>query len=65
LASEVPSPEHVAALLHSRIMLTNPNVIITPHNAFNSDEAVRKIAETTIKNIEAYLAGKPINLVSA
>jgi D-lactate dehydrogenase len=65
LASEVPSPEHVTALLNNRIMLTNPNVIITPHNAFNSDEAVTKIAETTVKNIEAYFAGKPINLVAA
>jgi D-lactate dehydrogenase len=63
LASEVPSQEHLSSLLHSRIMLTNPKVIITPHNAFNSEEAVCKITETTIKNVEAYFAGAARNLV--
>jgi D-lactate dehydrogenase len=63
LAADVPSQEHLSSLLHSRMMLTNPKVLITPHNAFNSDEAVQKITETTAKNIAAYFAGAPSNLV--
>ena len=31
------------------------DVIFTPHNAFNSKEAVERIVETTFKNIKNYL----------
>ena len=41
-----------------------PNVIVTPHSAFNTREAIARIAETTIKNIKTYLAGEPQNLVA-
>jgi D-lactate dehydrogenase len=40
-----------------------PNVIVTPHNAFNTDEAFMRILDTTIENIVAYTKGVPINLV--
>lgn len=40
-----------------------PNVIITPHNAFNTAEAVARIWNTSNDNIKAYLAGKSQNLV--
>jgi glycerate dehydrogenase len=42
-----------------------PNVLITPHIAWHTDEALaRQFAETTA-NVLAFLAGKPRNLVSA
>lgn len=65
---EVLTP-HYAQDVNLRTMLENhsllhfPNVIITPHNAFNSREAIERILETTVENIRAYLAGRPINLV--
>jgi len=31
------------------------DVIFTPHNAFNSREAVERIVETTFKNIKEFL----------
>ena len=40
-----------------------PNVIITPHIAFFTSEAVANILNTTILNINSYIEGKPINLV--
>lgn len=40
-----------------------PNVIITPHNAFNTAEAVARIWNTSNDNIKAFLAGKSQNLV--
>ena len=40
-----------------------PNVILTPHNAFNTKEAYLRIIDTSIDNIAAFVAGTPINLV--
>ncbi|HYD02793.1 MAG TPA: NAD(P)-dependent oxidoreductase [Alphaproteobacteria bacterium] len=42
-------------------LLAMENVLVTPHNAFNSTEALQRIMDTTIENIKAYLAGKPQN----
>ncbi|MEM0242879.1 MAG: NAD(P)-dependent oxidoreductase [Candidatus Aenigmatarchaeota archaeon] len=39
------------------------NIIITPHNAFNSVEAIEEIRQTTLQNIFSFLKGNPINLV--
>ena len=44
-------------------LLRRENVVITPHNAFNSMEAVERIFNTSIDNVLAFLDGKPINLV--
>lgn len=45
---------------------TFPNVIITGHQAFFTEEALRKIAETTESNILNYFSGRPelSNIVS-
>jgi D-lactate dehydrogenase len=40
------------------------NVVFTPHNAFNSKEAIHRILETTIDNIRSALDGKPKYTVS-
>ncbi len=40
-----------------------PNVIITPHNAFNSIEAVARINSTTVQNIVRFWYGETPNLV--
>lgn len=40
------------------------NVVLTPHTAFNSHEAVQRILDTTIENIQAFAAGQPQNLVA-
>ena len=50
--------------LLNHILLTKENVIITPHNAFNSEEALQEILQTTVANIEFWQAGKPQNTVS-
>lgn len=43
-------------------LLSMPNVIITSHQAFLTDEALKAIAKTTLKNIESYFAkGKSEN----
>jgi len=50
-------------VLQDHILLNNPNVYITPHNAFNSKEALNRILDTTVDNINAFLKKKPINEV--
>ncbi len=49
--------------LENHILINQPNVILTPHNAFNSKEALMRILDTTIENIKAFAGNKPINLV--
>lgn len=44
-------------------LLAMPNVVITPHNAFNTKEAAFRILDTTIDNIVAFASGVPINVV--
>ena len=39
-------------------------VIITPHNAFNSFEAIEEIKRTTLENILSFIKGSPINVVN-
>jgi D-lactate dehydrogenase len=39
-------------------LLTFPNVLVTSHQAFLTEDALRNIAETTAGNIRAFLAGK-------
>lgn len=54
----------VTTLLQNHVLMDNEKVIITPHNAFNSTEALERILETTISNIQAFAKNKPINTVS-
>lgn len=51
-------------LLADHILLRLRNVIITPHSAFNTREAVQRILDTTTENILAFTQGEPQNVVS-
>jgi len=50
-------------VLQDHMLLRQPNVIITPHNAFNSWEALHRILDTSIFNINSFLKKKPVNVV--
>ena len=41
-----------------------PNLIVTPHVAWASNEAVQALADQVIDNIEAFVAGTPQNLLT-
>ncbi len=47
------------------VLIHHPKVVVTPHNAFNSHEALVRIVQTTMENIEAFTKGQPINTVSS
>ncbi len=51
------------SILADHILLRMGNVIITPHTAFSTDEAVKRILQTTRENITAFIEGEPQNLV--
>lgn len=51
------------ALVANHVLLRFPNVIVTPHNAYNTDSAVQRIIDTTLDNIKAFAAGQPHHLV--
>ncbi|MDN2565551.1 hydroxyacid dehydrogenase [Aquibium sp. A9E412] len=53
------------SLAASHVLLRMPNVVVTPHSAFNTREAVARIAGTTRDNIAAFLEGHPQNVVAA
>lgn len=44
-------------------LMRHPKVLVTPHNAFNSKEALRNIMQTTVDNLEGMLDGDLVNLV--
>jgi D-lactate dehydrogenase len=59
------APEQLQAAIRGHLLLRRDNVVITPHIAFNSEEALRRILDTTVANLRAYLRGAPINVVTA
>jgi len=50
-------------VLQNHALVDMPNVIVTPHNAFNTWEAMKRILDTTIENAVSYFNGVPKNLV--
>ena len=59
--------DHSSDIIHDDTfarLLTFPNVIVTGHQAFLTDRALRNIAETTVQNLREFEAGIPCtNLV--
>lgn len=55
--------QDLLSVLENHMLISHPGVVITPHNAFNSQEALAKIVETTEKNLRAFASRSPINNV--
>lgn len=54
MLSKNVAPAEMEALLKRNILLRKENVIITPHIAFDSIEAVERILDTTVNNIKSF-----------
>jgi len=63
LSKDFPA-DKMKALIRNHILMKRDDVVITPHIAFNSKEAVQRILETTADNIIGFQEGKPRNLIS-
>lgn len=57
LTKNVPI-QNVEALLKRNLLLRRENVIITPHMAFDSHEAIERILDTTYENITSFFENK-------
>lgn len=64
ISEDHPKKEQMNDVLADHELIGMPNVLVTPHNAFNSREAVDRIWQTTLENIKAFYSGGPQNLVS-
>src|SRR3989338_232578 len=67
--AELLSPEFrrrvdYKTLVYDHMIVTHPKVIVTQHNAFNSQEARARIIYTTIENIQALEKGNLQNIVN-
>jgi D-lactate dehydrogenase len=51
-------------VVQTHLLLRRKNVVFTPHIAFNSQEAVLRILDTTVENLAAFCKGSPVNVVS-
>ncbi|MBE7415015.1 MAG: hydroxyacid dehydrogenase [Deltaproteobacteria bacterium] len=64
LLRSIAQKKPLDVLLAGHILLRLRNVLITPHSAFNTKEAVQRILDTTIENIAAFERGEARNKVA-
>lgn len=62
LSKQFPQ-DKLETLVKNHILLHRENVVITPHIAFCSQEALQRILDTTIANIQSFISKKPVNAV--
>ena len=65
MSKNFPKKCDIRIIFEDHILAKKENVIVTPHNAFNSVEALQRILDTTIENIKGFLKNKIINRVTA
>jgi len=63
LARNFQSKCDLKTVLRGHTLIYDPRVIVTPHNAFNSKEALERILDTTSDNIKAFTKKKILNKV--
>ncbi|MGV8172300.1 MAG: hydroxyacid dehydrogenase [Candidatus Woesearchaeota archaeon] len=63
LSSESNQAHDLQTLIENHILFQLDNVVVTPHNAFNSIEALQRIIDTSVQNIKDFDNGSPQNLL--
>lgn len=64
LRSVFREQQNLEVLLADHVLLRMRNVIITPHSAFYTREAVGRILDVTVENIVSFARGEPQNVVA-
>ena len=64
MSRHFPKECDLRIILENHALAKMGNVIITPHNAFNSVEALQRILDMTIENIKFFLKKKIVNEVN-
>jgi D-lactate dehydrogenase len=58
----LPQPQELTEAYLNHVLIDMDNVIITPHNAFNSDESIIRLVNTNIQNIIHFANGESSKL---
>lgn len=64
LRSVYEQKHDLSTLLADQVLARMQNVLVTPHSAFNTREAIQRILDTTLENIRSFAAGEPKNTVT-
>lgn len=64
LLDEDPDPKRLQTVLANKYFIDHPRVIVTPHSAYSTQEAVERILDTTVENINGIVSGEPVNVVN-
>src|SRR3989344_6802448 len=65
LTAPHPNEAGIKIALENHYLISHPRVIVTPHLAFNTTEAVERILDTTIENMQQFAEGSPQNIVKS
>ena len=65
LFSAHPNEASLKTTLANHYLIEHPRAIIAPHNAFNTEEAIKRILDTTVENVTAFGHGEAKNLIPA
>ena len=63
LKKSFPGKCDLKTLVENHMLLEMLNVIVTPHNEFNTQEALIRILKVTVENIQEFKKGNKINFV--
>lgn len=58
------SEKELKITIENQYLIEHPHVIVTPHLAFNTTEAVERILNTTVENIRNFVNGTPANIAA-
>ena len=64
LTAPHPNEEGLKIALENHYLISHPRVIVTPHLAFNTTEAIERILDTTIENMRHFAEGAPTNAIT-
>jgi len=64
LLASAAAEDTLRTLLQNHILMRRPNVVITPHIAFFSQEVLERIVATSIECVRGWLKGRPLNVVN-
>ena len=59
-----PNEASLKVLLEDHYLINHPRVLVTPHVAFDTIEALKRILDTTAQNLAQFGAGSPANVVT-
>jgi D-lactate dehydrogenase len=63
MGKDFPQKCDMLTVVRNHMLIARNDVVITPHIAFNSREAVERILSTTVDNINGFACGAPVNVV--